>query len=60
MIKIIEDVISNEEQLMADKFSEILNHINEIIMLMQECPQCDDIILRMNECKKRIKRLRHE
>ena len=58
MIKVIEDVISCEEQLMADKFSEILNHINAIIMLMQEYPQCDEIILRMNECKKRIKRLR--
>ena len=58
MIKVMEDVISREEQLMADKFSEILNHINAIIMLMQEYPQCDEIILRMNECKKRIKRLR--
>ena len=58
MLKIMEDV-SREEQLMADKFSEILNHINAIIMLMQEYPQCDDIILRMDECKKRIKRLRH-
>jgi len=45
---------------MADKFSEILNHINAIIMLMQEYPQCDDIILQMNECKKKIKRLRHK
>lgn len=58
MLKVMEDV-SREEQLMADKFSEILNHINAIIMLMQEYPQCDDIILRMDECKKRIKRLRH-
>lgn len=58
MLKIMEDV-SREEQLMADKFSEILNHINAIIMLMQEYPQCDDIILRMDECKKRVERLRH-
>lgn len=59
VLKVMENV-SREEQLMADKFSEILNHINAIIMLMQEYPECDEIILRMDECKKRVERLRHK
>lgn len=54
MVKLYEETVHNEEQLMKEKFAEILNHINAIIMLMNEYPECNDIVLRMNECKKRI------
>ncbi|MBQ3502428.1 MAG: hypothetical protein IJA72_02075 [Clostridia bacterium] len=55
MVKLYEETVHNEEQLMKEKFAEILNHINAIIMLMNEYPECSDIVLRMNECKKRIR-----
>ena len=60
MIRVMEDVVGQEQQIANDKFSEILNHINEIIMLMQECPGCDDVILRIYECKDRIRRLKRK
>lgn len=55
MVKLYEETVRDEEKLMKEKFAEILNHINAIIMLMNEYPECSDIVLRMNECKKRIK-----
>ena len=50
MIRVMEEVVSQEQQIADDKFAEILNHINALIMLMKDCPECDDVILRVYEC----------
>ncbi len=60
MIRVMEDVVGQEQQIANDKFSEILDHINEIIIFMQDCPECDDITLKMYECKNRLRRLKRK
>lgn len=56
MIKIMEDVTVPKDDLLADKVNEVIYHLNAIQIIVQEYPECKDIICQLNECKRRIKK----
>lgn len=57
MIRIFEDAIDMQER-NVDRDSEILMYIDKLVDLMREEPQKDEIIIRLEELKRRIRRKR--
>ncbi len=56
MIPIKDDSYSfNENDILADKFSKIFNHINAIIAIAQECPQYDKLMLTFEKLARQLK-----
>lgn len=53
---VLEDDSIEVDDMMEQKLIEIANHINAIIAIVCEYPQCDECVVQLNECRKKIRK----